>query len=273
MPIPQEIDHRFSSPPPVADMAGRPLAAWATRRPWLMAIVVALGATALTGFGAGMSQVRQLDQLASTYTQAAFVGLSAVLGLLLMWRTKPSLQDYGFRGPLHLRRSLWVLPLAAVPVILLAFAGITVTSAQAVAYALLAICVGFSEEIWFRGLLLASLRRLGTRTAIIGGSAIFGVLHLSNFFTGRSPLYLALQFCFACLVGFVLAELVSIVGSLWVGIVWHMVYDMAAFSTGDELTAKAVAGVVISTALLGAYAVWLWRRLPSREAHTLLLDD
>ena len=271
MRIPMDLDRPPSLDPTAADVAARPLATWGTRRPWVMAVVVALGATALTGFGVGMSQARHLDQLASIYTQAAFVGLSAVLGLSLMRRTKPSLTDYGFRRPLHLGRVLWVLPLAAVPVVLVAFAGIRVTPAQAVAYALLAVCVGFSEEIWFRGLLLASLRRLGTRKAIIGASAIFGVLHLTNFFAGRAPLYLVLQFVFACLVGFVLAELVAITGSLWVGIVWHMVYDMAAFSTGDELTPMAVAGVAIATALLAVYAVLLWRRLPAREDRTAVL--
>lgn len=110
--------------------------------------------------------------------------------------------------------------------------------------------------------MLATLRRLGTRKAIIGGSAIFGALHLTNFFAGRPPLYLGLQFAFACLVGLVLAELVAITGSLWIGIVWHFVYDLAAFSTGDELTTAALVGAGTTTAVLAAYAVWLWRRLP-----------
>ena len=76
------------------------------------------------------------------------------------------------------------------------------------------------------------------------------------------PLYLGLQFTFACLVGFVLAEVVAITGSLWIGIVWHSVYDLAAFSTGEELTTPALGALTITTAILAAYAVWLWRRLP-----------
>ena len=141
--------------------------------------------------------------------------------------------------------------------------GIQVTPTQAVGYGVLSVCAGFNEEIWFRGLLLATLRRLGTRRAIIGASVMFGALHLTNFFAGRPPLYLVLQFAFACLVGFVLAELVAITGSLWVGIGWHFVYDWAALSTGDELTIAALAGLAIATALLTAFAVWLWRKLPA----------
>jgi len=263
MRIPAGVESRPTSPPAGTDSAGRPLATWQTKRPWLWAVLVGIGGTILTAFGVGFSQVRHLDPLSATYAQAAFVGLSAVVGLAVMWRTRPSLAEYGFRSPLHLDRALGLLPLLAVPVVLVAVVGISVTPVQATAYAVLSLSVGFSEEIWFRGLLLATLRCLGTRTAIIGGSAVFGTLHLTNFFAGREPLYLGLQFAFACLVGFVLAELVAITGSLWIGIVWHFAYDLSALSTGDDLTPAALAGVASATAILAAYSVWLWRKLPA----------
>ncbi len=239
-----------------------PVAAWQTKRPWLWAILVGLGGTILTAFGVAFSQARRLDPVSATYAQAAFVGASALVGLAVMWRTRPSLAAYGFRSPVHLDRALWLLPLFAVPGVLVALVGITVTPAQAAAYLVLAVCVGFSEEIWFRGLLLASLRRLGARTAIIGGAAVFGALHLTNFLAGMAPLYLVLQFAFACLVGFVLAELAVITGSLWLLIAWHAVYDLAAFSTGEDLTPAALIGLAVTTAMLAAYAPWLWRKLP-----------
>src|SRR5664280_741449 len=176
MRIPVEPEDRPVPRPTVSDCAARPLATWQTKRPWVWAILVGIGGALLTVFGVGFSQVRHLDPVASTYTQAAFVALSAVLGLTVMWRTRPSLADYGFRRPLHLDRTLWLLPLLAVPL--------------------------------------------------------------------------------------VLAELVAITGSLWIGIVWHFVYDLATFSTGDELTTAALVGAGTTTAVLAAYAVWLWRRLP-----------
>jgi len=262
MRIPAGLESRPTSPPAATDSAGRPLATWQTRRPWLWAVLIGIGGTILTAFGVGFSQVRQLDPLSATYAQAAFVGLSALAGLAVMLWTRPSLAEYGFRSPVHLDRALGLLPLLAVPVVLVAVVGIRVTPVQAAAYCVLSLSVGFSEEIWFRGLLLATLRRLGTRTAIIGGSAVFGTLHLTNFFAGREPLYLVLQFAFACLVGFVLAELMAITGSLWIGIVWHFVYDLCALSTGDDLSPAALVGVACATAILAAYSVWLWRTLP-----------
>lgn len=256
------MDTRLTPAPTLNDVEQRPLATWQTRHPWWWAIAVALGGTVMTVVGAAFSQIRQLDPVATTLTQAVFVGMSALIGLLVMWRTRPTLAEYGFRGPRHLDRTLWLVPLALVPVILVAATGIDVTPTHAIAYALLALAVGFSEEIWFRGLLLATLRSLGTRTAIIGASALFGALHVTNLFAGVAPLYVTVQFAFACLVGLVLAELVTITGSLWIGIIWHLVYDLAAFSTGAELTTAALVGLTVMTIILAAYAVWLWRRLP-----------
>lgn len=239
------------------------LAAWDTKHPWLWAIALGLGGTLLTAFAVGFTQTRRLDQLAATYTQAALVGLSALVGLFIMWRTRPTLAAYGFGRPRQLERTLWLLPLAVIPVILVATTGLSVTPVQAFAYLALAVAVGCNEEIWFRGLQLAALRGLGERHAIIGGSALFGAMHLTNFFGGSPPLNLTLQFAFACLVGLVLAEIVAITGSLWVGIVWHLVYDLTAWSAVDTYAPTALVGLAVMTVVLVGYAVWLWRQLPA----------
>ena len=241
----------------------RPMATWQARRPWLWAVIIGLGGVVLTAFGAGFSQVRGLGEPTATYAQAAFVGASALIGLAIMLQTRPSLAEYGFRRPRAIADALWLIPLVTLPMILLASEHLAVTPKQALAYGVLAIAVGFNEEIWFRGLLLAALRRLGRRRAVVGASAVFGTLHLTNLLGGGDPTYVGLQFAFACLVGFVLAELVEVTGSLWIGIVWHALYDLVAFSVGDSLTAGALVGIAAMTAVLVAYAAYLWRRLPN----------
>lgn len=241
----------------------RPMATWQARRPWLWAVIIGLGGVVLTAFGAGFSQVRGLGEPTATYAQAAFVGASALIGLAIMLQTRPSLAEYWFRRPRAIADALWLIPLVTLPVILLASEHLAVTPKQALAYGVLAIAVGFNEEIWFRGLLLAALRRLGRRRAVVGASAVFGTLHLTNLLGGGDPTYVGLQFAFACLVGFVLAELVEVTGSLWIGIVWHVLYDLVAFSVGDSLTTGALVGIAAMTAVLVAYAAYLWRRLPN----------
>ena len=253
------------APPAVPELttAARPLAVWHTRHPWRVAAAVGLGGVLLTAVGMGVVDTRGLDGAPALLVPAAFVGLSAVLGLLVMRRSRPSMADYGFRRPVGVGRVSWALPLAAVVVIVIATSEIRLVPATLAASTLLAVAVGFNEEIWFRGLLLAALRRLGRRRAVVGASAVFGTLHLTNLLGGGDPTYVGLQFAFACLVGFVLAELVEVTGSLWIGIVWHALYDLVAFSVGDSLTAGALVGIAAMTAVLVVYAAYLWRRLPN----------
>lgn len=237
-----------------------PLAAWDTRRPWLWGAALSVGGLLLTAVGAGIAQAGGRTGAAPIWTITGFVALSAAIGLLVMARSRPSLSDYGFRRPQRLARIGWGLPLLLIPPLVAGTAGLHVTRPEAVAYAALTVAVGCNEEIWFRGLAQAALRGLGDRRAVIAGALIFGALHLVNAAGGKGPLYLLLQAVFAAEVGLVLATIVLLTRSLWVGIGWHFVYDFTAYCTGDTLTRNALIGVVIMMGILGGYAGWLWRQ-------------
>ena len=252
------------APPAVPELttAARPLAVWHTRHPWRVAAAVGLGGVLLTAVGMGVVDTRGLDGAPALLVPAAFVGLSAVLGLLVMWRSRPSMADYGFRRPVGVGRVSWALPLVAVVVIVIATSEIRLVPATLAASTLLAVAVGFNEEIWFRGLLMAPLRQFGSRRSIVASAAVFGALHLTNFLTGQPLPHLLVQFAFACLVGVVLAEIVAVTGSLWIGIVWHVVYDAVAFTVVDDFTDRGLVGLTLIVVGLTAYAAWLWRALP-----------
>lgn len=95
------------------------------------------------------------------------------------------------------------------------------------------VAVGFNEEIYFRGLAFKFMEYKGRKKAIIWSSIVFGILHLANAFNGKNVLYLVLQMFFSFLVGFVLAEIVSITKSLWGIIFWHAAHDYIANITSD----------------------------------------
>jgi len=242
--------------------AARPMATWGTRHPWRLAAAVGVGGVLLTAVGMGVVDALGLDGDSALLVPAAFVGLSAIVGVLAMWRSRPSLADYGFRRPEGVARILWALPLVAVVVIVIATSDIRLVPATLAASTLLAVAVGFNEEIWFRGLLMAALRQLGARRSVVGSSVIFGALHLTNVFTGQPLPHLLVQFAFACLVGFVLAEIVALTRSLWIGIVWHVVYDAVALTVVDDFTDEGLLGLTAIVVVLAAYAAWLWRALP-----------
>jgi membrane protease YdiL (CAAX protease family) len=103
------------------------------------------------------------------------------------------------------------------------------------------------------------MKEKGTKNAIIGTSILFGVLHLANAFNGKDLFYVILQIIFAFLVGFVLAEIVSITKSLWVAIIWHASHDYISSITGDLLNTKELIILAVQVAVLIIYAFILWK--------------
>ncbi len=131
------------------------------------------------------------------------------------------------------------------------------------------VAVGFNEEIYFRGLALKFISEKGRKKAIIWSSVIFGFLHLANAFHGKDTLYLVLQMIFALLVGFVLAEIVSITRSLWVVITWHAAHDYLSNITGRALDKRAFITLAIQVGVLLLYAVSIWKSSTVDDTVTL----
>lgn len=240
-------------------------ATWPTRRPWLHAIAYALVPVAFTAAGSAVAQVRGLSDLASYLTIAFAVTVSALVGLLVMWRNSTPLADFGLRRPHNAAVALWWLPPAVVVALVLMASGVTVPLAVVPGIAWLVLAVGLNEEIFFRGIVFKALMRYGTAKAVAFSALIFGVMHLANVASGKPIGYLVLQVLFSMLFGVVTAELVATTGSLWPGIVFHTAYDAVAYLGGDANSTRAFVSLAVQVGVLGVYAVWLWRRLPHEE--------
>lgn len=66
------------------------------------------------------------------------------------------------------------------------------------------LCVGFLEEIIFRGFLFVGMSKNNLRSAVIVSSITFGIGHLVNLFNGQSFFETMIQILFAIAVGFTL---------------------------------------------------------------------
>ena len=232
------------------------------RRPWLMGMALSLVPAVFTGMGFGLAAANGLDERAQTLGAAAGATLSALVGLLVMWRSRPSTIQFGFRSPRDLAKTWWLAPALVVPFVVLAATGVTVSGALVPGLVWLSLAAGLNEEIWFRGLVLAVFRPAGPRYAVVASSGLFGLLHLTNLLGGKSLGYAVLQLLFAVLFGVVVALLVVHTRSLWPAIGIHAAYDIAAYLGGDVLNTAAVVGLSVQCAILAGYAVVLWRRLP-----------
>lgn len=235
--------------------------AYSQKHPYLTAVLLALLCTFMTGLGMAVSQFLELDSNTQLAVTTFFLLISIVIGLVIMKKSRFSLSEYGFsKGIKHSGRKMgWYIPLIVMELLPFA-AGLNreISTSQYVLLLLFTVAVGFNEEIYFRGLALKFMNGKGQKKAILCSSLIFGILHLANAFNGKNTLYLILQMLFAFLVGFVLAEIVSITKSLWAVIIWHAAHDYIASITGDTLDHMALIILAIQVVILIAYAIYLW---------------
>ncbi|MNW53860.1 CAAX amino terminal protease self- immunity [compost metagenome] len=236
-----------------------------TKHPYLAAVIAALICTFLTAVGSAAAQVAELAEVPSYLVMTASVVLSILVGLWLLCRSRLSAEEIGFRRPASGSvRSIWLgVPLLLLEVIPLVAYGPDAYTRPGAEYAVLALftmMVGFNEELYFRGLAFSFLSRLTRKQAVIGSSIVFGVLHAANALSGTNPVEVLLQIVFAFLVGLVLALIISITRSLWIGIVWHAVHNFLSFSTEMVFDQTALVVVSAQVLILLIFTVGLWKR-------------
>ena len=127
-------------------------------------------------------------------------------------------------------------------------------------YILSMLCVGFLEELIFRGFLFQAMVKNGVKSAIIVSSVTFGVGHIINLFNGSGAELIPnlLQVVYAMAVGFLFVMIYYRTNSLIPCILTHSIFNaLSIFSnSGITLEEEIVSGLLI-TAIAGTYAVYL----------------
>lgn len=116
----------------------------------------------------------------------------------------------------------------------------------------LALAVGLEEELWTRGLVLETLRWRGTSAAVILSALWFGALHSLNLLSGQPASATLAQMGFATAFGLALGAVRVRVGSLWLAIALHALYDVGLLLRDEEVAGLAwteVGGFLVLAAL------------------------
>ena len=95
------------------------------------------------------------------------------------------------------------------------------TSSEIIFYILFMICVGFLEEIIFRGFLFKMMAKDNVKTAIIVSSLTFGIGHIINLFNGAALIPTLIQVCYAVAGGYLFVIIFQKGKSLWPCIIAH----------------------------------------------------
>ena len=225
---------------------------------WIAVYVVGTSAADAASEALGLSKLLTLPWLLILSAAAlCFVHASGL-------RTK-----YGLcRGKVPAKRFLYYIPLLILASVNLWFGvRMNVSPLETALYIGSMICVGFLEELIFRGFLFRAMEKDGVRLAVIVSALTFGVGHIANLLngSGAAPLETICQIGYATAVGFLFVVIVWRGGSLIPCIVTHAaVNSLSIFSNEEAQGDGARIAVSVAIALVSVvYAVILLRTVPA----------
>ena len=182
--------------------------------------------------------------------------------IIYLWINKNELKEkYGlcsFKG--SAKKYLYFIPL-----VLLSSTNVwwglklNLTVVESVLYVISMLCVGFLEEVIFRGFLFKALCKDNIKLAIIISSVTFGLGHIVNLLNGRDIPETLMQICYAVAIGFVFTIIFYKGKSLWPCIIAHgVVNSLSAFANTDAAPAwHGIAGSIFLCVVSLAYAAYL----------------
>ena len=140
---------------------------------------------------------------------------------------------------------------------------------ETVLYILSMICVGFLEEMIFRGFLFKAMLKNCAKSAIIVSSVTFGIGHFINLFNGSGAELLPniLQVISAVAIGFAFAMIYYKTKSLIICIVTHGLFNAAsAFSNKAAITTgkEIISGILIAV-IAAAYGLYIVLAVKDKE--------
>ena len=219
---------------------------------WIIAYVV------LASTGDNISEDLGIEKVV---TLPILIALSAILYFFV--KKNGLTKKYGLCKPrLPAAKMLYYVPLLVLLTANLWFgAEMTLSTLEMVLYILSMFCVGFLEEMIFRGLLFQAMAKDGVRSAIIVSSVTFGVGHIVNLINGSGAELLPnlLQVVYAIAIGFAFVMIYCRTKSLMPCILTHSVFNgLSAFAGEAAMTPQReiISGILLAV-IAGGYALYL----------------
>ena len=148
-------------------------------------------------------------------------------------------------------------------------AAINYTPAETACRIVCMLCVGFLEEVIFRGLLFRAISKDNIKSAVVISSVTFGIGHIINLFNG-SGMNLVENLCqivFAIAVGFLLVTIFYRGGSLLPCILVHSAINtLGTFANDTNITTEMhLLHLGILIVITVTYTLILTRTLPKNQ--------
>ena len=223
------------------------------------AIVWIIAYCVLMSVGDSLSEKIGIDK---SVTLLIGVALSAIL--LLFLKKNGLFSSYGLcRSKVSAKSMLFYVPIFVMLTANLWY-GTTFNNygpLETVLYVFAMLCVGFLEEIIFRGLLFEAMRKNSVKAAIIVSSITFGIGHIINLVNGSGAELLPnlLQVVYATAAGFMFVMIYYKTESLIGCIAAHGVFNaLSVFANEANATPQMrILSAVLLTLITGSYATYI----------------
>lgn len=162
-----------------------------------------------------------------------------------------------FKG--HLKNYLYFIPLLLIISVNL-WNGVTVnaSASETLLFIISMICVGFIEEVIFRGFLFKAICKDNIKLAVFISSITFGMGHIVNLLNGEALIPTLLQICYAAAIGFLFTIIFYKGKSLLPCMITHGVFNsLSIFSVEYASPMRDIITAALLCIVSIAYALWI----------------
>ena len=206
----------------------------------------------------------KIEGACSALVRGGIIGLAALAAIACVLIKQKNLSAIGFRRPEpgSAKKLLYYSPLLIVALSALT-AGVDLEKGFGFlpANLFLALCVGFAEEIYFRGVICNLWLEKSVNKAVLISAVLFGICHLMNVLGGAGLTETILQIFFALAYGIAVALIFIVSKSIWPCIALHAFHDACSFISRDgSLRANLLIGTFQFVVIVAYIAVLVKRQ-------------
>lgn len=198
-----------------------------------------------------------LQNYGTTDYRSALLNIAFAAALMGLTVNLNKTAFYGLQPLRNAKAYLYFLPLLLIASVnLWGGAVVRYSAAEIFFHVIMMLCVGFIEEMIFRGYLFRMMEKSNLKRAMIVSAVTFGMGHIVNLLNGEALVPTLLQLCYAMAIGWLFVVIFHKSKSLWPCIVTHGVLNATSiFNAQNEVLEYVVSALLVVVSL--GYAAYI----------------
>ena len=198
-----------------------------------------------------------INNLGNTHYITAIANILLSLVIIIFILKNNLVSYYKLDSFPKLKQFLYFIPLLLLMSVNL-WSGININNSisEIIFFIISMICVGFLEEIIFRGLLFQMMSKDSIRQAILVTSFTFGIGHILNLLNGAEFIPTIIQIIYAVSTGYMFAIILVRGKSLWPCIITHSVVNSLSIFNTTTMVSTYISPIILTIVPI-IYSIYL----------------